>query len=92
MSQIETLRSMEVNEKLHGITMNLGEFLKTVLEGGFFSYSASLTTPGMWMLTKFANIIFLTALQISNTIIGPMLWFDSFSDKVDKKDKGPRRS
>ena len=36
MSQIETLRSMEVNEKLHGITMNLGEFLKTVLEGGFF--------------------------------------------------------
>ena len=47
MSQIETLRSMEVNEKLHGITMNLGEFLKTVLEGGFFSYSASLTTPGM---------------------------------------------
>ena len=47
MSEIETLKSMEMNEKIHGVKMNLGEFLKAVLEGGFFSYSGSLTTPGM---------------------------------------------
>ena len=33
-----------------------------------------------------------TALYIYITIIGSMFWFESFSDKVDKKDKGSRRS
>ena len=47
MSEIGTLKSMEMNEKMHGVKMNLGEFLKQVLEGGFFSYSGSLTTPGL---------------------------------------------
>ena len=59
MSEIETLKSMKINEKMHGVKMNLGEFLKQVLEGGFFSYSGSLTTPGLLMINKFKNIIFL---------------------------------
>ena len=59
MSEIETLKSMKIKEKMHGVKMNLGEFLKQVLEGGFFSYSGSLTTPGLLMINKFKNIIFL---------------------------------
>ena len=46
MSEIETLKSMEIHEKINGIKMNLGKFLNSVSEGGYFSYSGSLTTPG----------------------------------------------
>ena len=65
MSEIETLKSMEINEKMHGVKMNLGEFLKQVLEGGFFSYSGSLTTPGLLMINKFKNIIFLISFSMA---------------------------
>ena len=58
MSEIETLKSMEINEKMYGVKMNLGEFLKQVLEGGFFSYSGSLTTPGLLMINKFKIYLF----------------------------------
>ena len=45
MSKLKTLRSMELKEKIE-ISMNLGEFLKQVCKGGYFSYNGSLTTPG----------------------------------------------
>ena len=53
--ELETLKAMEIKEKVHGIKMNLGEFLNSVMEKGFFSYSGSLTTPGLPISSDFVQ-------------------------------------
>ena len=47
LSEIPELESMEINEKRHGVKMKVGEFLKTVANSEYYSYSGSLTTLGI---------------------------------------------
>ena len=46
---ISVLSEEDVGEKLEAVELNAGEFIDSVIDGGYFSYEGSFTTPGIKM-------------------------------------------